>query len=216
MKNTKDINQEKLILKHRGDFDYFLLSRTENSEAVIASLNPDEWEQKLSKENCDKIFGVVDVEKLAKKEYREFPTNPKDKSEWKYNRDNNYRLKRKAYIKGFNKAMELNKDRIFTLEKMFNIIDNISFVKTNSEELNSKDYQPFITDEDGQPWTFNKQYLIEYIQSLQQPTEIEVDIVMECKTGCVNFIFNGENSLCCGDKVPRLDSNNCLILKPIK
>ena len=149
---------------------------------------------KLSKENCDEIFGVVDVEKLAEKEYREFPTNPKDKSEWKYNRDNNYHLKRKAYIKGFNKAMELNKDKVFTLE---NILD--------AWELGASE---------GPPLTRSKKE--ELLKSLQQPTEINVDIVMECKIGCVNFIFNGENSLCCGDKVPRLDSNDCLILKRIK
>ena len=55
--------KEKFILKHRGDFDYFLLSRTKNYEAVIASLNPDEWEQKLSKENCDDLIkGFKEIE----------------------------------------------------------------------------------------------------------------------------------------------------------
>jgi hypothetical protein len=58
--------KEKLILKHRGDFDYFLVSRTDNSEALVASLNPDgEFEYKLSKQNCDEIFGAVDVEKIV-------------------------------------------------------------------------------------------------------------------------------------------------------
>ncbi len=47
----------KMILKHRGDHDYFLISRTDNSESLVASLNPDDdFEQKLSKENCDELF----------------------------------------------------------------------------------------------------------------------------------------------------------------
>ena len=58
--------EEKLILKHRGDYDYFLLSRTENSEAVQASLIPDdEFEQKLSKQNCDDIFGIYSPSELS-------------------------------------------------------------------------------------------------------------------------------------------------------
>jgi hypothetical protein len=180
MKNTKDTNQEKLILKHRGDFDYFLLSRTENSEAVIASLNPDELERKLSKENCDKIFGVVDIDKLVD-EY--IVVKPKY-------REHEHNLSASAYKQGFNKAMELNKDKLFTLRDM----------------VKARNRGDWYSDEDWES----------YIQSLQQPTEIDVDIVMECKTGCINFIFNDENSLCCGDKVSRLDKNNCLILKPIK
>jgi hypothetical protein len=40
------------------------------------------------------------------------------------------------------------------------INSKIEFVKTTSEELNSKDYQPFITDEDGQLWTINKDSIL--------------------------------------------------------
>jgi hypothetical protein len=90
--------------------------------------------------------------------------------------------------------MEFNKDKLFTLEDMYKAF-----------ELGKDVEREYCND------NFQK-----YLQSLQQPIEIDVDIVMECKIDCVNFIFNGENSLCCGDKVPRLDENNCLILKPIK
>jgi hypothetical protein len=75
---------------------------------------------------------------------------------------------------------------------------------------------------------FNKGYLMKFnpsdeytetltglVQSLQQPTEIEVEIEMECKIGCEHLVFNGENSLCCGNKVLKLDSEGCLILKKI-
>lgn len=39
------------------------------------------------------------------------------------------------------------------------IINEIGFVKTTSKELNSKDYQPFITDEDNIIWTINKKHI---------------------------------------------------------
>jgi hypothetical protein len=58
---------------------------------------------KLSKQNCDEIFGVVDVEKLAM-DWRESTG---------YHDADSY-----SYILGFNKAMELNKDKVFTLEQM--------------------------------------------------------------------------------------------------
>jgi hypothetical protein len=94
--------KEKLILKHRGDFDYFLVSRTDNSEALVASLNPDgEFEYKLSKQKCDEIFGIVNVEELAKEVCDDTISSP-------YH----------CYIAGFNKNAELNKDKVFTIEDM--------------------------------------------------------------------------------------------------
>lgn len=35
------------------------------------------------------------------------------------------------------------------------IKENLGFLETTSEELNSKDYQPFITDDDGKVWIIN-------------------------------------------------------------
>jgi hypothetical protein len=164
--------KEKLVLKHRGDFDYFLLSRTENSEAVIASLNPDQWEQKLSKENCDKIFGVIDIDKLADEYFSDYYMD-------------DYK---QGLLDGFR---------------------NCYNYKAATKKYTEKDLIDFATFING--GNVNQEF--ELWKSLQQPTEIEVDIEMECKTGCVNFIYTDENSLCCGDKVPKLDENGCLILK---
>jgi hypothetical protein len=50
---------------------------------------------KLSKQNCDDIFGVIDVEKIADRH-----TFGQRNHEWK------------AYVEGFNKAMELMKDKL--------------------------------------------------------------------------------------------------------
>ena len=47
-----------------------------------------------------------DIEKLAEDTYREFPTNPAEKTEWTYNRDVHCFKKRKAFKKGYNKAKE--------------------------------------------------------------------------------------------------------------
>ena len=43
---------------------------------------------------------AMSAEEVAKEIYREYPTNPKDKPDWKYNRDANCFKKRKAFIKG--------------------------------------------------------------------------------------------------------------------
>jgi uncharacterized protein YifE (UPF0438 family) len=159
--------KEKLILKHRGDFDYFLVSRTDNSEALVASLNPDgEFEYKLSKQNCDEIFGVIDVEEIADRH-----TFGQRNHEWK------------AYIAGFNKNAELNKDKVFTLEDMKKAYSQgeLDALKTGSYSEKEK----------------------EFIQSLQQPTEIEVEIVMED----VKYFRMAQR--------PKLDLEGCLILKNI-
>lgn len=46
------------------------------------------------------------------------------------------------------------------------VLNEISFIKTTMEELNNEEYQPFITDEDGNLWTFNKEHLINILRSI--------------------------------------------------
>ena len=98
----------------------------------IASSAPNTF-GKLSKQNCDEIFGIVDVEKIADRH-----TFGQRNHEWK------------AYIKGFSKAMELMKDKVFTLEQMHKAI-----------RLACSEYSGNIIDE-----------------VTQQPSEIEVEIEM--------------------------------------
>jgi len=88
---------------------------------------------KISKQNCDEIFGVVNVEKLAKK------LSPN--SSWE-----------KGYVAGFNKAMGLNKDKVFTLEQM-----SVAYNTNRSGTL----FEQLINSFGG------------------QPTEIEVEIEMD-------------------------------------
>jgi hypothetical protein len=134
--------------------------------AKIASSAPNPF-GKLSKENCDKLFEVVDVEKL----FIETPHNVEDEKDyWKI---------RAGYIEGFNKAMELNKDKLFTAEDVAKAYDKGQILNIKGGQQSGK----------------------KYVQSLQQPTEIDVEIEMDI----------------CGDKVyavpePKLDENGCLIL----
>ncbi len=90
--------------------------------------------------------------------------------------------------------MELNKDKVFTLEDMQNAFYNGWLYK-------SENYQ-------------YPKALKEYLQHLQQPTEIEVEIMMESSKFIVDKsqrddVRNGFNYR------PKLDSENCLILRKI-
>ena len=140
----------------------------------------------LSKQNCDEIFGVVDVEKLAKEEVCDCEANECEI--------------REEFTKGFNKAMELNG---FTLDDM-----RTAFEKGAS----------FGTTKLG-----NTHYFDEFIQSLQQPTEIDVMIVMESYGYCEGCrkagMWHCAHADTCGNaetrERPKLDSQGNLILKKL-
>jgi hypothetical protein len=147
---------------------------------VLAITNGTTEGRKLSKQNCDEIFGVVDVEKLA--------------IEYDLYEKINFVGQTRAYKAGFQKAMELNKDKMFTLEDMMNCWN---------KALKFQDH---------------KETLGEYIQSIQQPTEIEVEIEMkkvfdETKViGAVKGVKGSGDKITTYKTVPKLDSQGCLIL----
>jgi hypothetical protein len=128
---------------------------------------------KLSKQNCDEIFGVIDVEKLA--------------IEYDLYEKINFVGQTRAYKAGFNKAMELNKDKVFTLEDMRNAMD---WIMTQYFEFHE---QPTIGRRE------------QYLESIQQPTEIEVEIVTVPALSNNGNVYYGD--------IPKLDSEGCLILK---
>ena len=162
----------KLIKDHQ---EYMLIN---DERFVIATTDASILEatdkMKLSKQNCDEIFGVVDVEEIA-----DIHTFGQRNHEWK------------AYIAGFNKAMELNKDKVFTLEDI---------KKAYIQGKHGGKTQAYVEFDD-------------YIQSLQQPDEIEVEIEMQCLDPTCDGI-NIKGICIPGDK-PKLDSEGCLILKKI-
>ena len=147
----------------------------------------------LSKQNCDEIFGVVDVEKLA---------------DYHFSMVGNEGISSiKSFKIGFNKAMELNKDKVFTLEDIvnaFNIGVNSQF---EAFELNLNKYESFDR---------NNKNLLKFTQSLQKPTEIEVEIKLE---PCFyDDSLGGFSTSYTKDKPkeqPKIDSSGCLILKKI-
>ena len=149
----------KLIKKSDGWYNLY------DGGIGIGSTNTELQGYKLSKRNCDEIFGVVDVDGLARK--------------W---RDNSMYRDANAYSykAGFSKAMELNKDKVFTLEDM-----KFAWSQGEIGELSFSDI----------------------IQSLQQLTEIEVEI--EMFTPAATYGHSGWH------EEPKLDKNGCLILKKL-
>jgi len=170
----------------KNDIGYHLWLNLETKEQEhIASDNPiiDNWgvdlrKYKLSKQNCDEIFGVVDVEKLAKE------VLPNDDTTGTLS-------KQKGFVIGFNKAIELNK--MFTLEDIRRAMSaGLSIGYGRQFEIENKSIE-----------------IEAYIQSLQQPTEIEVMIEM-VKTPDAMFQFHDVPY-----STPKLDSEGCLIIKRI-
>ena len=166
-----------------------------DGDKMIASSDSDfqtDYEvMKLSKENCDEIFEVIDVEKLACDEchihidaYKFIQTLKSGKSL----NEIVFEAKVGGYIMGFNKAMELMGDNKFNDN---HIVD--AFMAGHLRGMNTD-----MGEDNTHP------ICSEYLNSLQQPTEIDVEIVMDI----------------CGDKVyavpePELNENGCLILKII-
>jgi hypothetical protein len=152
------------------------LIKTEDEQGVMYSLSGDNLPENyvLSKENCDEIFEVVDVKKLANERSKtcEDCDVPVFKAGY-YD----------GFQEGFEEAMELNKDKLFTIEEVMQ-----AFVKGQEMQV---DY-------------------FSYKESLQQPTEIEVEIVMKSE----NVKYDGGKQIEY-DVVPKLDSEGCLILKKI-
>jgi hypothetical protein len=190
----------KLIKNHYG-FEYFLAD--ERGMAIATSDNG-----KLSKQNCDEIFGVVDVEKLAEE-------NAKIKEGFVIESSQvaPYRL---GFRNGFNKAVELNGDKRFTLDDIKKVfaktIENSPSMESHTRMISNIEYRHFIMNE-----IYDK-----IIQSLKQPTEIEVEIEMVKvvdKTkmiGAVKGVKGSGHKIKTHKSVPKLDEKGCLILKQRK
>ena len=140
------------------------------SQQLILDKSGASTKHKLSKQNCDSLFGVIDVEKLADDYFKS--TN-----------ENSVLWRRIDFKEGFKKAMALNKDKMFTLEDV-----EEAFAYGQLNQVHNQKY-----------FSGSKTY----IQSLQQPTEIDVEI--ESKIAIDGHTIFGYE----------LDSEGCLILKKI-
>jgi hypothetical protein len=187
----------KLIKDEDG---YSLFTREENStnRKFIATTQGMYVDHKLSKQNCDEIFGFIDV--VYKQVRNGFDGVIDSFTE--------------AFAKEcINKAMELNKDKLFTLEDMKRAIDK---AKQGSVKETHNGYgRPTERRFDLDDLSYD-----EIIQSLQQPAEIEVEIEMICPHPMDTYRC-GLQYGCDGDgcnhpnQIPYLDSEGCLILKRI-
>jgi hypothetical protein len=165
---------------HKLENGYML---TVNEIIKAGSNDSDKFEYKISNKNCDEIFKLIDVEKLADEEY----DNVEDY-------DGHYG--HAGFIEGFNKAMELNKDKLFTVQQMYAFADYTW--------KNSPNTHPIYNE-----------------KLLQQPQEIEIEIEMEnygyCE-GCRKVgMYHCAHADTCGyaetRERPKLDKDGCLILK---
>jgi hypothetical protein len=145
-------------------------------------------EHELSQQNCDEIFGVVDVDKLAKEH---------SKSIWGNDDDN---IGYGSYYEGFHKAMELNKDKLYTAEDVYYMFQ-LGF-SLNGKAISKLEYET-------------------HLESLQQPTEIEVEIqqTLQVRHGVewhdIPNQKSGNDPEGIYQYVNKLDSNGCLILNKI-
>jgi hypothetical protein len=162
----------KHILVKADEGKYFLFKEDENEFRT-------QLFHKLSKQNCDEIFGVVDVDKWVK-----------GKVDNRFNETDGYHkvVYVEGLVEGFNKAMELNKDKLFTLEDMKKAIELARETARRDEFLHSENR------------------IIQKIS--QQPTEIEVMIVMEE----INGEINGGTYKVGKRYQPKLDSEGCPVL----
>lgn len=137
----------------------------------------------LSLKNCQAIELGYDLDELALSHVNDHLIKGTDE----------YHNSQVDFKEGFQKALEILGDKKFSEDDTKRVI------------LKAR-----IRDKDNPPHPLYSVQSI--VQSLQQ-TEWDVEIEMECVMGCQNLILNGENSVCCGDKKPKLDENKCLILK---
>lgn len=161
----------------------------------IGSTYPELQGYKLSKQNCDEIFGIVDVEKLAQDYAKSQCEDLHDElgktgAEWGWETALDFK-------NGFNKSIELNKNKQFTLEDVFSVVNHVLSELVKFEGFDQKYLFP---EEIYQEVTWKA-------KQIQQPTEIEVEVEMDAIPA--DRAPNG------WDIFPKLDSEGCLILKRI-
>jgi hypothetical protein len=163
---------------------------TEDGHKIASTL--DGCNSKLSIKNCEAVERGYDIEDLVDEKFK-----PSDKSIYGFN-NWDFFIFEAGFKKGFEKAMEFKKDKLFTTEDVKRAMD----VSLNYEhKRDAKSYQE----------------KIDFLKSLQQ-TEWDVEIVMEnsLSNGYKNQPDNIIGFIAEYKSVPKLDENGCLILKPIK
>jgi uncharacterized protein len=71
-----------------------------------------DYKKILKPQGICKMKTKEEIEKLAEKEYREYPNTPLDEPAWHYNKDIHCHKKRKAFIKGYTQCQQDMDDKI--------------------------------------------------------------------------------------------------------
>jgi hypothetical protein len=143
----------------------------------IATTNESTY-QKLSKVNCDKLY-ISNIVYLAERES-------------KYSEED--------YIEGFIKSTELNKDKLFTFEDMYDaVMLGVAYEDCGIQGVNSYNELKDLA-----------------IKRASRSKGIEVNIEMECPQ-CQDYGYISECRNNCNQKFlqPKLDNNGCLILNKL-
>lgn len=144
---------------------------------------------KLSKENCDEIFKTFSIEEISVDRASHFGGV--------YRNPEGFSDEQIGYLHGFIEGAELNKDKLFTI----NDIDKaIEWATVNGRKGDITHYD-----------------IDNFIQSLQQPREIEVEIKMICPhpsdTYRCGLEFGCDEDGCNNPiQIPFTDSNGCIFI----
>jgi hypothetical protein len=145
--------------------------------------------QKLSHENCDELFGVVDVEKNLY--YHKQVMNPYTTGE------QSYTAYEKGFTEGFNKALQLTATKVFTMKDMMDCWNTALKFQENQVTLGE---------------------FIQSLRPKEIEVEIEmVKVVDKTKVvGAVKGVKGSGHKIKTYKSVPKLDEKGCLILKKIE
>jgi hypothetical protein len=174
------------LIKDKEGYYLCIEENGSNSREFIATTDGMYVDHILSKENCDEIFGVVDLEEIALSKASHFGGT--------YRNPEGFSDKQVGYLHGFIEGAELNKDKLFTVEDMRKVFNR----GYDLPEYLEKDIMNEIFDD--------------YIQLLQQPKEMEVEIVTE-PMNIDEIREEGKGFLNANTNKLKLDENDCLILK---
>ena len=204
------LKKRDMILMKIGE-EYKLYSH----DSCIATTHESPY-KKLSKQNCDEIFEIFDVEKLACDEchidisaYKIIQTLKSGHSKSELQLES----KVDGFILGFNKAVALNKDKLFTVDDMISAYhqganDGASYESACGDHDSYKQMKE-ARKESEDDYSY-------FIESLQQPTEIEVEIVTHVDLAATPTDSRHPDAYLGTDTgIPFLDENGCLILKKL-
>jgi hypothetical protein len=161
------------------------------SQQLILNKSGDSTKYKLSKQNCDELFGVVDVEKLAE----EYAITAHDIMDEPYQNGLFY-----GFMAGFNKSMELNKDKVFTLEDIYDaVMLGVCFEDNGIKGISTYEELKELA-----------------VKRASKPTEIEVEIIMspcyyDTSLGGFSTSYTEGKPI----EEPKLDKDGCMILKRV-